>query len=73
MVVWVRRSTSSTIAFGKLLSDVDTVGNADQFGVLELDAGALVAVVNQGVDARSVERCGDFFAGGEQVGLRGRS
>ena len=67
-----RRSTSSTLAFGELLADVDTVGDADEFGVFELDAGALVAVVEQDVDAGGVEGSGDVFAGREQVGLRRR-
>ena len=60
------------VAFGELLADVDAVGDADQFGVFELDAGALVAVVEEDVDAGGVEGCGDLFAGGEEVGLRGR-
>ena len=54
------------LAFGEFLADVDTVGDADEFSVLELDAGALVAVVEQDVDACGFEIGGDLFAGGEQ-------
>ncbi len=59
-------------AFGELLADVDAVGDADQVGVLELDAGALVAVVEQDVEAGCVEVGGDLLAGCEQLGFARR-
>ena len=35
-----------------LLADGDAIGNADQIGVLELDARTLVAIVEQRVEAQ---------------------
>ena len=57
------------LAFGEFLSDVDTVGDADEFRVLELDARALVAVVEQDVEAGGFEFGGDLLAGGDELGL----
>ena len=42
------------------------IGDAGEVGVLEFDAGALVAVVEQDVEAGVLEVGGDLFAGGEQ-------
>ena len=53
-------------AFGGFLADVDAIGDADQVGVLELDAGALIAVVEQDVETGGFEFGGDLFAGAEQ-------
>ena len=54
------------LTVGELLSDVDTKGDADQFSVLELYAGALVAVVEQHIDARGFEFGGELLSGSEQ-------
>ena len=56
-------------AFGELLADVDAIRDADHLGVLEFDSCALVAVVQQNVEACGSELGCDGFAGGEKVGL----
>ena len=42
-------------AGGEFLAEVDAEGDADQVGVLELDAGAQVAVVVEDVDVKRLE------------------
>ena len=66
MVVWWSAVDQLDLTVGELLADVDTKGDADQFSVLELHAGALVAVVEQHVDARGFEFGGELLSGGEQ-------
>ena len=47
-------------------ADVDAIGDADEVCVFEFDAGALVAVVEEDVEAGGGEVGGDFFSGGEE-------
>ena len=49
-------------AFGKALADRDAKGDADEIGVFELDAGALVAVVKEGVEAGGFQPDRNLFA-----------
>jgi hypothetical protein len=51
------------LAFGGLLAHVDAVGNAHQIRILEFDAGALVSVIEQHVEARGFQLRGQLFAG----------
>ena len=57
------------LSFGKFLADVDPERDAGQVGVLEFDAGALVAVVEQGIKAGAVEVGGECFTCCEKVGF----
>ncbi len=52
--------------FGDTSSDVDTKGYTGEVGVLEFNAGALVAVVEENVEAGGGEAGGDLFAGFEK-------
>ncbi len=52
------------LAFGYSAADVDAIGDAGEVCVFELDAGALVAVVEEDVEAGGGEVGCDFFAGG---------
>jgi hypothetical protein len=54
-------------AFCELLADIDTVGHADEFRVLELDAGAFVAFVEEGVDVGGRELGCDGFTSGQKI------
>ena len=60
------------LAFGGLLADIDAIGNADQVGILELDSGALVAVIQQHVETGGFELGGELFAGAHAVLRRRR-
>ena len=57
------------VAFGQFFAYGDAVGDADEIGVFELDAGALVAVVEEDVEAGGGEVGGDLFGGFYQGGL----
>ena len=49
------------LAFAELFADGDAVRDADEGGVFELDPSALVAVIEEDVDAGVVERSGDLL------------
>jgi hypothetical protein len=56
-------------AFGEFFADGDAKGDADQVGVFEFDAGALVAVIEEDVESGGFEDEGDLLSGGEEFGL----
>ena len=56
-------------AFSYSAADIDSIGDADQIGVFELYACALVAVVEEDVEAGGVEVGGYFFTGSEERGV----
>src|ERR1700677_1899499 len=56
-------------ALYQLLADRNPVGDADEVSVLELDAGPLVAVVVERVDACGEARFVDFLRGFAQRGI----
>src|SRR5207248_10929053 len=58
-------------ALGSLLANSDAPRHTDQVGVLEFDARALVAVVEQYVESGGLERGGDFESGGALDGIGG--
>src|ERR1700691_2725496 len=58
------------IALGSFLADIDAVGNSDQVGIFEFDAGALVAVIKQYVEAGSFKLRGEGLAGCGERGVR---
>ena len=55
--------------FDYAAADVDSIGDAGEIGVFEFDAGALVAVVEENVEACGGEVCGDVFSGFEEGGV----
>ncbi len=56
---------------GEFFADVDAEGDADQVGVFEFNAGALVAVVEQDVNAGARESFGKVKARGVERDLAG--
>ncbi len=59
----VFRSTNSTMPLGQFLADGDAEGDADQVGILELHAGTLVAIVEQGVQPERQAFAVDLLGG----------
>jgi hypothetical protein len=51
------------------LAYVDAIGNADQVGVFEFDAGTLVSVIKQHVEACGIELGGERLAGFGERGV----
>ena len=48
---------------GGFLTYIDAIRDADKIGIFEFDAGALVAVIEQDVDAGGFELGGELLAG----------
>src|SRR5215831_903881 len=46
---------------GNFLSHIDSKGNTDQIGILELDSGPLVAVVDENVMTRGLKRISNLL------------
>ena len=57
------------LAVGGLLTYIDAIWNADKVRILEFDAGALVSVIQEDVDAGGVEFGGELLAGGLESGV----
>src|SRR4030088_380800 len=49
--------------FGNLFSHCDSKGDPDQIGILELDSGPLVAVIEDDVESGSLQAIGDILRG----------
>jgi hypothetical protein len=68
---WVGEAVEEfDFAFGELLADGDAEGDADEVGVFEFDAGALVAVIEEDVESGGGRGRRRSFAGGEEFGSR---
>ena len=48
---------------------VDSVGDTDEIGVLEFDAGSLVPVIENDINSRSFKINRYFFSGGQKGGI----